>query len=68
MTEFEPVDQAAMAGDEVAPILDAAIALLIADMTRPPKKPISTMTSDSSPACSGVNGVIHERLRRSAWR
>ena len=38
---------------------------LIADITRPPKKPISAITSDSPNACHGVNGVIHHRLAPS---
>jgi len=34
---------------------------LMADITRPPKKPIRFMINDMTAACQGENGVIHHR-------
>ena len=39
---------------------------LIADITRPPQKPIRLTASDMPNACHGVNGVSHHRAAPSA--
>ncbi|MNT58681.1 hypothetical protein D3C72_1961340 [compost metagenome] len=39
---------------------------MIADITSPPKKPISAITSAIAPACHGENGVIHHSAAPSA--
>jgi hypothetical protein len=54
----EPVEHAAVASIMWPQSLTPR-SRLIADITRPPKKPMSVTTSAMPPATSGVKGVIH---------